>query len=394
MNNVKFLPTYVGAKTRWLKKLKCLEGDDIVELFCGSAVISCNYAKTAILNDIDPYVYKILLNYDKLITPEKFSLQDYYEHRKLANWWQYIYCLQKMSFSGVFRYSKNGYNVPPKKNKECVEVSEDYKLALDRYNTLKPIVTNKCYTEFDYNTFYNKTVILDPPYEGSQASYNIKFDNEHYYKNVQKILKKSKYCVIFDRLKNIKKVFGDNVTCYNKTMRVNGKYDKDIECMVLFHNFGVDLDKGESGEKIFYEKMLGDLEFFNDNEYDFTLKNNHLKCELKTDYYDLNKTSNFFIERYSNDNKKTDGGPWQSAAHGVDYYMYYFIKNDFVYIYNNKKLIKLLDKITADYPLINVRNQFYNTLGYKVDRTLLHSALTCAYNFNEGRRFLLPCQVT
>lgn len=109
-----FLPSYVGSKKIWVKKLLYYSGMDFVELFCGSAVLSANLAKSALLNDLDPYIHLVLSRFDELIVPEKFTLEDYYTYRKVENWWQFTYVLQKMSFSGVFRYSKNGYNVPPK----------------------------------------------------------------------------------------------------------------------------------------------------------------------------------------------------------------------------------------------------------------------------------------
>lgn len=113
----KFLKSYVGSKSYWVNRLQQYKSRRFVELFCGSAVLSANLScKNPILNDLDVYIYKILSNFDSLIVPDSFTKEDYYLVRKNDDWWKYIFCLQAMSFSGVFRYSKNGYNVPIKKN--------------------------------------------------------------------------------------------------------------------------------------------------------------------------------------------------------------------------------------------------------------------------------------
>jgi hypothetical protein len=122
---IKFFPSFVGSKAQWIKHEKLREAtglreNHIVELFCGSAVISASLAKSSLLVDIDPIICKVLTRFDEQIVPEVFTVEDYFEKREAENWWQYTYCLQKMSFSGVFRYNaaKNKYNVPIKKNKD------------------------------------------------------------------------------------------------------------------------------------------------------------------------------------------------------------------------------------------------------------------------------------
>ena len=51
---IKFLPSYVGSKSRWISELEEFRGKDFVEIFCGSSVISSNLARTSILNDFGP----------------------------------------------------------------------------------------------------------------------------------------------------------------------------------------------------------------------------------------------------------------------------------------------------------------------------------------------------
>ena len=237
---IKFLPSYVGAKSYWIEALQPYRGSDIVELFAGSAVISANLAKTAVINDFDPIIYKVFSNYDQLIVPEVFSEADYYQHRKDADWWKYLYCFQKMSFSGVFRYSKNGYNVPMKKGYiDNVSLQGDYKEALDRFKQLNPTVLNLSYDCVPLDLMKGKVVVLDPPYQNKQASYNDAkskkkdvFDYQKYWDYVRNLTTIAQTVIVFDTQSNIKSNL--NVSdLLTRKMRVNGKYDGDLEAMCI-----------------------------------------------------------------------------------------------------------------------------------------------------------------
>jgi site-specific DNA-adenine methylase len=232
-NLIKFLPSYVGSKAYWVDKLAEYKGNDFIEVFSGSAVLSANLAKTAILNDTDPVINKIFSNYTKLIVPEKFTKEDYYTYRKDKNWWKYIYCLQKMSFSGVFRYSKNGFNVPMKNDlkKDFINVKDEYAKAKKRFKELNPTVLNKNYGDLDLKLFKDKVVIFDPPYEGSQAAYNKKFDYVTYWDFVSKVSKIAKTTLIFDTQSNLEKA-GYKVIATRK-MRVNGSKEGDVEALAI-----------------------------------------------------------------------------------------------------------------------------------------------------------------
>ena len=232
----KFLPSYVGSKKHWIEFLERYRGEDFVELFCGSAIISANLAKTAILVDKDPFIAKIMANFDKLVVPDRFSQSDYFKYRKDADWWKYAFCLQKMSFSGVFRHSKNGYNVPVKKRIEYVEIREDYEFSLKRWKDLCPEVLNCSYDEVSRNLLSGKIVIMDPPYEGSQASYNFKFDSCKYWEYLESIKDEVKALVVFDRESNFEKrripILG------TRKMRVNGARQGDSEAVAIYENGG------------------------------------------------------------------------------------------------------------------------------------------------------------
>lgn len=230
----KFLPSYVGSKKYWIDFLSNYKDGDFVELFSGSAVLSANLAKTAILNDVDIKVYQILSNFDGMIVPEIFTQEDYFKFRGSEDWWKYSYCFQKMSFSGVFRYSKNGYNVPVKKHIKEIKIRDEYLVDLERWKILNPTVYNLSYNEIETNLLQNKIVISDPPYEGSKASYNNKFNYEQYWNYINDIKDICKTLIIFDRKINLEK---QNISVLNtRKMRVNGAYPGDIEAIAIYEN--------------------------------------------------------------------------------------------------------------------------------------------------------------
>lgn len=234
MEVIKFLPSYVGSKKFWVSKLQKYAGSDMVELFCGSAVLSANLAKTAVLNDIDPYIHLILSRYDELIVPASFSEKDYFDARVQDDWWKYVYCLQRMSFSGVFRYSKNGYNVPIKPDLKAVDLRDDYKESLKRWEELKPQIIKGNYLDVPLELLKNKVIVLDPPYQDSQASYNVEFNYAEYWEFVDTLKGIAKTLIIFDRQHNLEK--GGVPVLEIRNMRVNGKRKGDVEAMGVFEN--------------------------------------------------------------------------------------------------------------------------------------------------------------
>lgn len=232
-SKIKFLPSYVGSKAMWIDFLLPYKNSDMIEVFAGSGVLSANLAKTAILNDLDPIIYKIFSNYSKLIVPESFSDVDYYHYRSKNDWWKYIYCLQKMSFSGVFRYSKNGFNVPMKANfkGQSISTRPAFLKALKRFNELNPTILSMSYDKLSIDLFKDKVVIFDPPYEGSKAAYNNKFDYNKYWEFVKDVEKVAKTIILFDTQSNIEKA-GYKVIATRK-MRVNGAKKGDVEAMSI-----------------------------------------------------------------------------------------------------------------------------------------------------------------
>lgn len=359
---VKFLPSYVGSKAFWVEELSRFSGRFFVELFAGSASLSAGLAGEAILNDSDEYVYKILSRYDELISPKIFTRDDYYKYRAAEDWWKYSYCLQKMSFSGVFRYSKNGYNVPCKKI-EKIFIRDDYVESLNRWLDLNPMVTKYDFFNFPLSLLKNAIVVIDPPYEGSQASYNGKFDYHLYWQMVQKIEGICSKIILFDNSKNLP---FENIK--TRRMVANGKHKKNEEGMFIFED---SLKVGKQGEREFHS-LNPDLVAADGFNYDFKMKNGK-KIELKSDYYDMEKTENFFIERYSYGNKS--GGPWQSLEKGVDFYIYFFPKNKTAFLFKTEEMVSVLDSICDEKNLISIGNDGYVTRGYKINRKQLECCL-------------------
>ncbi len=235
---IRFLPSFIGSKQYWVEKLLPYKDSDIVELFSGSAAISANLAKTAILNDSDPMIYKIFSNYDKLIAPDVFTAKDYYDVRFNEDWWRYIFCLQGMAFSGLFRYSKRGFNVPMKKGYiESVSFKDELQLSKKRFSQINPTITNVSYENVPIKELAGKVVISDPPYQKTKDNYVVykradKFNYDNYWDYVKTISKVAKSVIVFDTDINLKRSLGTRDFTVRK-MRVNGKYNGGNEAMCI-----------------------------------------------------------------------------------------------------------------------------------------------------------------
>lgn len=359
---IKFFPSYVGSKARWLKHLTKYKDRNFVEIFCGSGVLSANLAKTAILNDLDPYVTKILQEFDKQIIIEPFGEKEYFEARVRPDWYLSSYCLGKLAFSGVFRYSKNGFNVPIK-SKKPVYLQEEYERALQRWQELAPKIYNKNYYEINHEITVDSVLVIDPPYQNTQASYNKEaFDYEYYWQYVLLNENICKTVIIFDFLDNM--LSNNNVT--TQKSRVNGKHEGNIEACFIFED---SLKEGQYGEETFFKRFHDKLRRLDGLKNDFEIIKNNKKIELKSDYYDMSRTKNFFLERFSYGEK--DGGPWQALNNKNDYFCYYYVKNDVCFVFDTKRLVERLDEISNKYKLISIPNKNHTTRGYKIPRTEL-----------------------
>lgn len=137
-------------------------------------------------------------------------------------------------------------------------------------------------------------------------------------------------------------------------------------------DFKKQLEVGDRGEQLFMEYYPRKLEIYPGREYDFTVKSSREKLELKTDTYNINKSNNFFFERFSDVHRKTPGGPWRSLKDDIDIFCYYFVRHNVWYEFRDiPELIYRLDDLTKKQGLIYIKNRGWVTGGYKVDRDAL-----------------------
>ena len=138
--------------------------------------------------------------------------------------------------------------------------------------------------------------------------------------------------------------------------------------------FKEQLQYGLAGERIFidtYPELFTPYEGSNASD---VLYKGVIPGEIKTDSYDMNKTPNFFMERYSVDFKRNSGGPWQALEKGSKFFIYHFEQQGLFFLFNDvSKLVERLEGLVNEHGLgvIKVPNKHYNTLGYKIRREWL-----------------------
>lgn len=141
-------------------------------------------------------------------------------------------------------------------------------------------------------------------------------------------------------------------------------------------NFKTDLNRGLVGQQTF-AKLFAGLKATDGKRGDFLLEDGS-KVEVKADFYSMNKTQNYFMERYSSVEVGSPGGVWQAAAHGADYYAYIYVQNLHVSVWYVPELLAHLSKLEPKLTPVNVKNAKWTTVGYKVARSLLNPILTYA----------------
>lgn len=229
---VKFLPSYVGSKAYWVPRLERFRGAHFAEPFCGSAVLSANLAQSTTLNDSDSYIFLIMTCFDQLRCSDPFTIEDYERIRWTPDWWLWIYPLQKMSFSGCYRHSANGYSVPPKRTLREVNVSADLERAKARMRELNPELIS-CVDFFDLPQYFfnGRVIVLDPPYQGKRSHYQHGLDFARYWDWVKA---RRETCIVFDTAANLDAQF-PGMPIETRKMRVNGKRAGDLEGMLVLN---------------------------------------------------------------------------------------------------------------------------------------------------------------
>lgn len=134
-------------------------------------------------------------------------------------------------------------------------------------------------------------------------------------------------------------------------------------------DFKQQLEVGSRGEELFLERYPSKIAVHPSHAYDFDCLETGKKIELKTDTYNIDKTQNFFIVRYSDVYKKSPGGIWQSQEKGVDIFCYYFVRHNLWFQFNNlSALINKVESLTNNKGLVYIKNKGWVTAGYKVKR--------------------------
>jgi len=140
---------------------------------------------------------------------------------------------------------------------------------------------------------------------------------------------------------------------------------------VKIHDFQDSLKVGTAAEKAFLEALDEYLAPYPKRAADFMFKATGELVELKSDSYDLAKTENVFMERYSDVLRRKDGGPWQSLGHGVHHYVYFFPRNRTCFWFNTAELVHRLETTQKDNQLIYIPNRGFASAGWKVSRDVL-----------------------
>lgn len=134
-------------------------------------------------------------------------------------------------------------------------------------------------------------------------------------------------------------------------------------------DFKTQLKVGDRGEELFIEHYPRKLTVYDGRQWDFTVSSTGETIELKTDTYNMDKTENFFFERYSNIDLKTPGGPWRAKEDKVNIFCYYFVRHNLWYEFRHiPNLVKRLDILSAKSGLIYIKNRGWITAGYKIKR--------------------------
>lgn len=143
--------------------------------------------------------------------------------------------------------------------------------------------------------------------------------------------------------------------------------------------FLASLRVGQVGETLFFSAHCKDLVKEDGRARDFSYKESGEGIELKSDCWSMDDTPNFFMERWSNVEKKTPGGPWQSLSNGTRYYIYFYLPNLTYYTFEVSDLCRFLEKNKAQWEAKEVRNPNYTTVGYRVPRSALEHLATPQY---------------
>lgn len=144
----------------------------------------------------------------------------------------------------------------------------------------------------------------------------------------------------------------------------------------MVFKFNKQLEVGQKLERFLAEYAKDELELLDGKNCDFKTKlpinNKFLLIEVKNDesstakrYFDEGREPNFFIERYSNLSKLSNGGPFQTKEKNGDIFGYVYGYKQLAYFFHVDKLVERIEAL-PDKRGHSVRNQGYDTFGYIV----------------------------
>jgi hypothetical protein len=129
---------------------------------------------------------------------------------------------------------------------------------------------------------------------------------------------------------------------------------------------------GEKGEELFL-RYYPDLTRLDGRKGDF-IGFSGRKIELKTDSRTTRDTLNFFMERIRNESTGLPGGPWQSAASEVYYFVYLFA-DGIIYWFETAALVSHLEAHEAKYKVHRIFNKGWTAVGWLVPRESLEELI-------------------
>lgn len=140
------------------------------------------------------------------------------------------------------------------------------------------------------------------------------------------------------------------------------------------NNFNKDLAFGNESEAYLVSTYPDKFELLDGRNADLKLKESGKLFELKTERRSDLQTANIFVERISNKNKMTVGGPWKAKEDGCEYIAYLFWPTKNIFVYPVKKLIRFLETDYRYVPYeVNVANS--KAVGFIVPRAHIEHLL-------------------
>lgn len=133
-------------------------------------------------------------------------------------------------------------------------------------------------------------------------------------------------------------------------------------------SFQKQFKKGVKGEDFFVECYKDINARRGDGKIIDLLVNENDSVELKSDSYSMERTENFFIERYGNYQKLKDGSIWRSSLDKIRYFVYCYAPDKKFYWFNVEDFKKYMDDNLHKFEQREIKNPGYTSLGFLVPR--------------------------